>query len=206
MKRMLISIGFAGLSFAAAGAPIHIQKFDTNHSTVAFRVPILGEMSVVEGKFTDFTVDLTYDEDAPASSSVFVTIHPASVDTGIAERDKHLRSADFFDVAKYPDLVFESSRIEKTSTGFIAHGKLTMHGVTKEIALPFRVTGVKRDPAKATIEVAFAAETHLNRRDYGINWTHSVDPLFVGDDIPVSIHLLSKRVPVAESPVKAAER
>ena len=141
----------------------------------------------------------------PAASSVVATIHPASIDTGIADRDKDLRSADFFDVAKYPDLTFASSRIEKTATGFVAHGKLTMHGVTKEIALPFRVTGVKRDVAKGTIEVAFAAETHLNRRDYGINWTHSVDPLFVGDDITVSIHLLSKRVPVAEAPVKEAE-
>jgi polyisoprenoid-binding protein YceI len=77
-----------------------------------------------------------------------------------------------------------------------------MHGVTKEIAPPFHVTGVRRDAATNTMLVAFAAEFHLNRRDYGINWTHSVDPLFVGDDVTVVVHLLSKRTPISEPAAK----
>jgi len=184
------------VTLPAAAAPLHVQKFDSNHSTVAFRVPIMGGMSEVEGKFVDFAVDLTYDEDALAKSGVTATIQSNSIDTGIADRDKHLRSADFFDVAKYPEIRFVSSQIEKTSDGFIAHGALTMRGVTKQIALPFKLAGARRDPEKKSLILAFTAETHLNRRDYGINWTHSVDPLFVGDDVTVVIHLLTKKIPL----------
>jgi polyisoprenoid-binding protein YceI len=195
MKRILLAICCVAATTLAA-APIRIQKFDSNHSTIAFRVPILGGMSEVEGKFLDFAIDLTYDEEAPAKSGVVAVIQAPSIDTGIADRDKHLRSSDFFDAAKYPEIRFESTQIEKAGAGFVAHGNLTMRGVTKPIVLPFKLTGVKRDDATKTLILAFSAETHLNRRDYGINWTHSTDPLFVGDDVTVIIHLITKRVPL----------
>jgi polyisoprenoid-binding protein YceI len=190
---------FCALVAEATAAPIEITKFDSNHSTVAFRVPILGGMSEVEGKFLDFAVDVTYDEADISKSGVTAIIKAASIDTGITDRDKHLRSSDFLDAEKYPEIKFESSRIQKTADGFVAQGTLTMRGVTKPLSLPFRVTGNKRDEKTQTFVVAFAAETHLNRRDFGINWTHSVDPTFVGDDITVVIHLITKRVPLPTS-------
>lgn len=194
---MIVAAVLAAHAALAAAAPIHVTRFDTNHSTIGFRVPILSGMSEVEGKFTDFTFDVNYDEQDLAKSSVVAVVRVDSIDTGIADRDKDLRSAAFFDAAKFPELKFESTSIERAAGGYVAHGKLTLHGVTKEIAVPFRVTGVRRDAASNIVLVAFAAEFHLNRRDYGITWTHNVDPLFVGDDITVVVHLISKRLPPA---------
>jgi polyisoprenoid-binding protein YceI len=175
-----------------AATPVPLARWDLNHSTIGFRVPILGGMSEVQGKFTDFSIDVVFDEEHPDNSHVKAVIHATSIDTGVADRDKHLRTSDFFDVEKYPDITFESTRIEKTAAGFAAHGDLTMRGVTKRIVLPFRLTGVKRD-ADHTITVGFAAQTQLNRQDYGIAWKHKIDPAFVGDDVEVQIRLISRK-------------
>ncbi len=188
------------LALISSAAPIVFKKFDTNHSTIGFHVPILGGMSEVTGKFTEFTAELTYDESYLAASHVTVTIHAASVDTGIADRDKHLRTKDFFDVERFPDITFQSSAIRKASDGFVAHGTLTMHGVSKEIDLPFRVTGTMRNAEKKTIEIGIATQAHLNRQDYGVAWKHPAEPTFVGDDVTVDIHLLTKVTPVEAPP------
>jgi len=179
-------------------APLHVTRFDTNHSTIGFRIPILGGMSQVEGKFTDFVIDLTYDEEKLANSGVTATINAGSIDTGIADRDEHLRSPDFFDAAKYPEIKFVSSRIQKSDQGFVAHGILTMHGVSKPLALPFKQTGTRRVAEQNAIVLGFSGRVRLDRRDFGLNWKHSVDPLFVGDEVDVEIHLITKLVPLPE--------
>ena len=184
------------LASSLSAAPLQVKRFDTNHSTIGFRIPIACGMSEVQGKFTDFAIDVVYDDQNVANSSVAATIQANSIDTGIADRDKHLRSADFFDVAKYPEIKFVSSSIDKRPDGFIAHGTLTMHGVSKEIALPFRQTGMQKVADKNAIVLGFAAQTKLDRRDYGINWKHSVDPLFVGNDVDVEIRLITKLITV----------
>ena len=86
---------------------------DNNHSTVGFSVPILGGLSQVKGKFTDFAITINNDEKDITKSSVSVVIKATSVDTGIEGRDRHLRTADFFDVEKFPEITFKSERIEK---------------------------------------------------------------------------------------------
>jgi polyisoprenoid-binding protein YceI len=179
---------------------IPLQKWDVNHSTIAFRIPILGGMSEVEGKFTDFTLDVVFDQEHLENSEVKAVIKAASIDTGIAERDKDLRSANFFDVAKYPDITFESTLIEKTPAGYIAHGDFTMHGVTHPVSLPFTLTGTKRDTTANTIIAGFAAQITLNRQDYGIAWKHSADPVFVGDDVQVQIRVITKKNPIPPPP------
>jgi polyisoprenoid-binding protein YceI len=133
---------------------------------------------------------------APEASRVKAVIHATSVSTGIAQRDDHLRTKDFFDVAKFPDITFQSTAIEKTADGFVAHGDFTMHGVTKSITLPFHITGEERDPEGKTIIVGFAGQTHLNRQDYGVPWKHPVVPAFVGDDIQIRIRLITKKTPL----------
>lgn len=195
--RTTLSALVAVVAITLGAAPISLQKFDTNHSTIAFTVPILGGMSEVEGKFTDFTIDAAFDEQHPEASHVKAVIHATSVSTGIKERDDHLHSSDFFDVAKFPDITFQSTAIEKTADGYIARGDFTMHGVTKAIALPFRITGEKRDAEGKTLIIAFAAQTHLNRQDYGVAWRHPVDPTFVGDDVQIRIHLITKKTALA---------
>jgi polyisoprenoid-binding protein YceI len=184
------------IATSLSSAPLAVKRFDTNHSTIGFRIPIAGGMSEVEGKFTDFAIDVAYDDQNVANSSVTAVIQAASIDTGIPDRDKHLRSADFFDVAKYPEVKFVSSSIEKRPDGFVAHGTFTMHGVSKEIALPFRQTGMQKIPDKNAIILGFAAKTQLDRRDYGLNWKHSVDPLFVGNDVDIEIRLITKLIPL----------
>lgn len=184
------------LATLSEAAPLSVKRFDTSHSTIGFRIPILGGMSQVEGKFTDFAIDVTYDEENLAGSSVVATIIAASINTGIGDRDEHLRSAEFFDVAKFPELKFVSSRIEKRGKGFVAHGTLTMHGISRKLALPFTRTGMQRIPDKNAVVLGFAAQTRLNRRDFGLTWKHGVDPLFVGDDVVVEIRLITKLITV----------
>ena len=174
---------------------------DNNHSTVGFSVPIFGGLSQVKGKFTDFAITLNHDEKDITKSSVSVVIKATSVDTGIEGRDRHLRNADFFDVEKYPEITFKSDRIEKKGKQFIAHGPLTMHGVTKQIALPFSITGTIKNPTTNNVSaVGFSARTVLNRRDFGINYNRRDNPTFVGDNITVEIDLVTR----ALDPVKPA--
>ena len=163
---------------------------DTNHSTVGFTVSIMGGLSKVNGKFTDFMVNIANNEDI-TKSSVSVVIKAASINTGIAERDNHLRSADFFDVEKYPNITFQSERIEKKGQQLLAVGTLTIHGVSKQIALPFSITGIKNDPVTKKMSTGYSAGLTLNRRDFGIYWEKSV-PNFVSDDVEIEINLIAR--------------
>jgi polyisoprenoid-binding protein YceI len=168
------------------------HPIDNAHSTVGFSVPILGGLSQVKGKFTDFAITLNHDEKDITKSSVSVVIKATSVDTGIERRDAHLRTADYFDVEKFPEITFKSERIEKKGKQFIAHGPLTMHGVTKQIELPFTITGTYKNPTNNKTTVGYSAKMVLNRRDYGINYARQDNPTFVGDEITIEIELVTR--------------
>jgi polyisoprenoid-binding protein YceI len=194
LKKTLLTLLLFSVTIAAQVSTGKPYPIDMNHSNVGFTVPIMGGLSKVKGKFTDFTVTLTHDEKDITKSSVSVSIKATSVDTGIEGRDRHLRNADFFDVEKFPEITFQSSRIEKKGKNFIAHGTLTMHGVAKEIALPFTVTGVNESADKTKKTVGYSASVVLNRRDYGINYSHKTVPNFVGDNITVEIDLITRAI------------
>lgn len=179
------------LALAPAAAATVFEKMDTNHSTIGFTVPILGGLSEVEGKFTDFAVRVVYDEAEPARSSVEATIQAASITTGIAPRDNDLRGPNFFDVARFPTITFKSTRVERRGEEWVAVGDLTMHGVTKTIELPFKLTGPIVHEATKKLQLAARASVHLDRDQYGIAWRHQ-DPFFVGTDIAVDIRLLTR--------------
>ncbi|MGH9943482.1 MAG: YceI family protein, partial [Pyrinomonadaceae bacterium] len=125
-------------------------------------------------------------------------IKAASIDTGIEARDKHLRNADFFEVEKYPEITFQSSRVERRGSGgddgFVAHGTLTMHGVSKEVALPFNATGAFKNPQSGVTERGFTAKLTLNRKDFGISFSRPAAPNFIGDAIEIELNILT-RVP-----------
>ena len=186
---LLLSVTIAGQ--VTTGKPFAI---DGGHSTVGFSVPILGGLSKVRGKFTDFTVTLNHDEKDITKSSVNVVIKATSVDTGIEGRDRHLRTADFFDVEKFPEITFQSSKVEKKGKQFIARGTLTMHGVAKEIALPFTITGPVDNPDKTKKLFGYSTSIVLNRRDFGINYTNKQNAAFIGDNITVEIDLITRPV------------
>ena len=126
-KNLLVLLLFSTISAAQVNT-IRQYPIDTNHSTIGFSVSIMNGLSRVNGKFTDFTVTLTNDEKDSTKSSVNVVIKAASINTGIPARDTHLRSADFFEVEKYPEITFQSKRIEKKGKQLFALGTFTMHG------------------------------------------------------------------------------
>jgi len=165
---------------------------DVNHSTVGFSVPIMEGLSKVSGKFTDFNITLNNDDKDVTKSSVSVVIKSASINTGIPARDKHLSSADFFDVEKFPEITFSSTRIEKKGSQFVAVGPLTMHGVTKEVELPFSVIGPKINQAAKKMTLGYSARLTINRKDFGINWEHKTVPNFVGDNVDIEISLITR--------------
>ena len=170
-------------------------KLDQNHSTVGFSVPIMGGLSKVTGKFADFRVTLSGDETDMSKGSVSAVIKTASIDTGIADRDADLRSKGFFDAATNPEISFQSRTIRKASDRWEAIGPLTMHGVTKEIVLPFWVAGrFQASPDDKQPLIGIRASLDLDRRDWGIRWEHNALATFVGDVVTVDIALLVRAV------------
>jgi len=196
LKKNLLAVLLFGTISAAQVNTARQYPIDTNHSTVGFSVSIMDGLSRVNGKFTDFTVTLTNDEKDITKSSVNVVIKAASINTGIPARDTHLRSADFFDAEKYPEITFQSKRIEKKGKQLFALGTFTMHGVSKEITLPFQITGVNKDPVSKKMNLGYSAQIVINRREFGINWTHPKVPNFVGDNVEIEINLITKAVDI----------
>jgi len=170
------------------------ERFDTNHSTLGFSVPILDGWSEVEGKFTRFTARVEYDREDVLRSRVEADLETASIDTGIDDRDADLRGAGFFDAEKYPHITFRSSRIERRGDGLVAVGTLAMHGVERPTEIPFRVAGFKVDD-QGRAELAIAGDLVIDRDDWGITWRHQVAG-FVGNRIAIRIRLLSRLTPV----------
>lgn len=162
---------------------------DPWHTNVNFAVRHLG-ISLVRGRFDEVSGTIVADSDHPEKSSVQITIPTASIDTNVKMRDDDLRSDHYFDAAKYPQITFTSTRVEKVKDGFLAHGNLMMHGVTKEIALPYHISGPIKDPFGGT---RFGVETaiHLNRKDFGIGGQDALPngDLAIGNDIDVTISL-----------------
>ena len=196
LKKSLLPVLLFSTINAAQVNTIRQYPIDTNHSTIGFSVSIMNGLSRVNGKFTDFTVTLTNDDKDITKSSVSVVIKAASINTGIPARDADLRSAAFFEVEKYPEITFQSKRIEKKGKQLFALGTFTMHGVSKEITLPFQITGVNKDPASKKMNLGYSARIVLNRRDFGINWTHPKVPNFVGDNVEIEIHLITRAIDV----------
>ena len=181
------------VALAALPALPAVTKYDadTAHSNVGFSIPILGGLSHVRGKFADFKVEITYDDRDVTKSSVNAVIKAASIDTGIQRRDDHLRNADFFEVEKFPEITFQSKHIEKKGKDFVAHGTFTMHGVSKEIALPFTINGVRKGAdGKTTLGVT--ARTTLNRKDFGISYARRDNPDFLGDMVEVELSVVTR--------------
>ncbi|HEY0079922.1 MAG TPA: YceI family protein [Pyrinomonadaceae bacterium] len=193
LKRFGLVITLA-LVIVAAPVESAVTKYeiDTAHSNIGFSVPILGGLSHVRGKFNEFTASVVYDDADISKSSVTATIKAASIDTGIERRDAHLRNADFFDVEKYPEITFQSTRVEKKGKQFVAHGTFTMHGVSKEIALPFTINGVRKDPKTGKTTIGVTARTALNRKDFGISFSRPDNPDFLGDMIDIELNLVTR--------------
>jgi polyisoprenoid-binding protein YceI len=175
---------------AYAPIPAGEYKIDPAHSTIGFAVRHY-EINWVDGRFKEFEGAIRYDDKDVTKSSVEFNAKVESIDTGVAARDKHLRTADFFEVEKYPTLTFKSTRVErKGKDGYVLHGDLTLKGVTKPVQLPFRLTGAVKDP-RGNTRFGVEAQTKLNRRDFGINFGGPLTGggLQIGDEVTINLHL-----------------
>jgi polyisoprenoid-binding protein YceI len=165
-------------------------KIDPMHSIIGFAIRHL-EINWVEGRFKDFTGKISYDDSDVTKSSVEFTAKIESIDTGVEPRDKHLRTADFFEVAKYPEMTFKSTSVErKGKDRYVLHGDLTLKGVTKPVALPFTITGAVKDPW-GNVRFGINAQTKINRRDYGINFGNALASggFDVGNEVTINLQL-----------------
>lgn len=187
---------------AQTPAAAEVWVVDKPHSSTSFKIRHL--MSNVTGYFNDFDANVTIDRAHPERSAVDFTIRSQSIDTRAAERDEHLRSPDFFEVTKYPNITFKSTSVApKSATKFEVTGDLTMHGVTKRITLPVTFLGFQRDP-RGNEKAGFEITTVLDRKDYNIKWNRLLDEggLLLGDEVTVTIELEVGRK-VAETPAAA---
>ncbi len=176
---------------ALAVSPAFAAKFtiDPAHSDVTFKVRHM-VVSKTSGRFGKFSGEFSYDEKNPASWNAQATIDAASIDTNNAQRDGHLKSPDFFDVAKFPVITFKSTGIKNASGGKAQlEGLLMMKGVEKPVVLDLEVGGVINGMGKT--KAGFEASTKINRKDFGITWNKTLDNggLAVGEEVEISIRI-----------------
>jgi polyisoprenoid-binding protein YceI len=180
-------------------------KIDTNHSQIEFTAKHM-MITTVRGHFSSFQGTIEIDEEHPERSFAEGTVDVTSLDTGTEDRDKHLRSADFFDVENYPTMHFRSTRLEMTGRDrFKVYGDLTIRGNTREMVFDARDEGQMKDPW-GNQRRAFSAQAKLNRKDYGLNWNVALESggWLVSDEIKIAIDL--QLVQEQESPQESRER
>jgi len=183
---------FALAALLALAPAVHAADtwtIDKVHSHASFQVRHF--VTNVRGHFADFSGTIVTDSAKPESSSVEFKIVTASIDTDVADRDKHLRSADFFDAEKFPEISFKSSSIKATGKDtYTVTGTFTMRGVSKQVSLPVTFLGGVKDPW-GNQRAGFETSTTLNRKDYGMNWNKALDQggFVLGDEVKVAINI-----------------
>jgi polyisoprenoid-binding protein YceI len=170
-----------------AGAPAY--TIDPVHSTIGFAVKHLG-VSTTRGKFTEYEGVVRYDPDNPAAFETDVTIQAASINTDNEGRDNHLRSGDFLAADEFPVITFKSNRLEKRGEGHVIVGDLTIRGVTRQITFPVALAGPVDATGGKTV-AALEAVTAINRQDYGVSWSKTLDTggLVVSDTVELVVEL-----------------
>lgn len=169
--------------------PAGDYTLDKSHSLIGFTIRH-NELALVGGRFKDFSGSIHYDNKDVSRSAVEFQAKVESIDTGVEGRDKHLRTADFFEVAKYPEMTFKSTRVERKGKGYVLTGDLTLKGVTKQVTLPFTITGAIKD-GRGNTRIGIAAQARIDRRDYGITWGHplATGGFDVAHDVTIDLHL-----------------
>jgi polyisoprenoid-binding protein YceI len=180
---LAVVLAFAALAFADE------YKIDRGHSQVGFGAKHL-VISTVNGRFNEFSGVVDYNPQDVTKSSVKVTIKTASIDTDNAGRDNDLHSSEFLDVTKFPDMTFESTKIEKRGEQLVMTGNLTIKGVTKTVEIPFALSGPINDPW-GNSRLAGEGSTTINRRDFGVTYNNKMQDgsAVVGDTIKISLNI-----------------
>jgi len=164
-------------------------QIDPVHSTAQFKVKHL-MISNVKGEFTSIKGSLQLDSSDATNSGLEVAIDANSINTREPQRDTHLKSADFLDVEKFPNITFKSSSVTKKASGeFAVEGDLTIHGVTRKVTLNVEAPSApQKDPWGGT-RIGIEATTKINRKDFGLNWNAALEAggFMVGDEVSITL-------------------
>ena len=201
---LAVAAAVALLSTAAMAQAVQYE-IDPVHSSAQFSVRHM-MVSNVRGEFAKLSGTVVYDPKNPQASSVEATIDATSINTHEPQRDEHLKSPDFFDVAKYPTLTFKSSKVEKAGEGKLrVTGDLTIHGVTKQVVL--EVEGPSPEVKMGgSIRSGASATTTINRKDFGLMWNRALESggVLVGDEVKITLEIEMGRK--AAAPAQQSEK
>jgi len=184
-RKSFVSVMILVLSTAAFAADTY--KIDPVHSVVGFTIQHM-MISHVNGNFTDFNGVIVYDDKNPSKCSVEVHIKTASLDTRVPARDKDVTSSNYLDAEKFPEITFKSSSVEKKADGYVAHGTLTIHGVSRDVDLPFTIGGTQKDPW-GNMRLGAQGGITINRKDYGVSNNKALEGggVMIGDDVKIDL-------------------
>lgn len=186
LKTLIPTLFMASVATAAAPEAA-TYKIDPMHSKVGFEITHL-VISSVEGTFKEFSGEVKIEKDF-SKSSLTASAKIDSIDTGVADRDKHLKSADFFDSAKNPEMTFVSTSIKGKPESFKLEGDLTIRGTKKKVVFDTKYLGTVKDGYGQT-KAAFSGTAKIKRKDFGLNWSSMVEagPV-VGDEVTISLKI-----------------
>jgi polyisoprenoid-binding protein YceI len=165
-------------------------EIDSSHSSLHFSVRHL-VIAKVRGAFARWSGTIQVPDGDFSKATVAVTIDASSIDTGVADRDGHLKSPDFLDVAQYPELRFGGKRVQPRSEGEIdVVGELTLKGITREVVLRVEYHGQTKDPW-GNVRAAFTARTSIDRKDFGLTWNQALETggVMVGDRVDIEAEI-----------------
>jgi polyisoprenoid-binding protein YceI len=177
---------------------------DPAHSQIEFAVRHM-MVTTVRGQFRKFTAAVDFDEANPERSTVEAHIDASSIETGMEARDAHLKGADFFDAATYPELVFRSTRIARSGDGYKIDGDLTIRGETRPVTLQAEIAGVVPN-LQGGRRAAFSASTKISRKAWGLTWNVALESggFLVGDDIKITMDIAVLQAEAGATQVRVA--
>ena len=189
IRTLVFAAAVLGITAAPASAAEYV--LDTAHTNVGFEVRHM--LTKVHGRFNKFEGSFTYDPKDLKSAAGKIVVDTASIDTNVEKRDKHLRSADFFEVEKYPTMTFVIKSAQMKGTQIELTGDLTIRGITKPVVLTAEYNGEATDPW-GNKSIGFSATGKINRKDYGLLWNKTTETggFLVGDDVTLVIDVEAK--------------
>ena len=191
VRKAFWTVVLAAATALPGGSLAATWKVDPAHTSVLFHVRHL--FTEVTGRFQKFDGTIVLDEENPGNTRVEGTIEAASIDTNNEKRDRHLRSADFFDVEKYPQVEFATTKVtdvDREKKTAKIHGTLSMHGVEKPVVLDAKYLGRAKDPW-GNERAGFRAETTVDRKEFGLNWNEALEAggFLVGDEVRIELNV-----------------
>ena len=185
---------FFGIAFLSLICNAHVRaqdvyRIDPSQSTIGFSVRHM-LINTVHGKFTDYSGTIVLNESDLTKSSANLKIITASINTEVTARDNDLRSPNFLGVAKYPEIIFTSRRVDKNVSGYVLVGELAMHGVSKEVAIPFKYNGKVKDLLGNT-RIGFEGGLTINRQEWRIAYSKVLDSggLVAGNEVKIELDI-----------------